>query len=60
LVVFLPSRKRLSFNWNFGMMLGIVFVLQLLSGVFLVFYFVPDSGLAFFSVQYIMVERNFG
>jgi quinol-cytochrome oxidoreductase complex cytochrome b subunit len=42
------------------MMLGIVFVLQLLSGVFLVFYFVPDSGLAFFSVQYIMVERNFG
>jgi quinol-cytochrome oxidoreductase complex cytochrome b subunit len=42
------------------MMLGMVLVLQLLSGLFLVFFYSPDSSLAFFSVQYLMVERNFG
>ena len=35
-------------------------VLQILTGVFLVFYYCPDRGLAFYSVQYIMVESNFG
>jgi len=40
--------------------LGIVLVLQLFSGLFLVFYFSPDRNLAFFSVQYIIIERNFG
>lgn len=42
------------------MMLGMVLFLQLLSGFFLVFYYCPDSSLAFFSVQYLMVESNFG
>lgn len=60
LVFFLPASKSLSFNWNFGIMLGIVLVLQLFSGLFLVFFYSPDRSLAFFSVQYIMVERNFG
>jgi len=41
-------------------MLGLVLVLQLLTGVFLVFYYSAESGVAFFSVQYIMVESNFG
>ena len=41
-------------------MLGIVLGLQLLRGVFLVLYYSPDSSLAFFRVQYLMVERNFG
>ena len=60
IVFFFPTRKALSFNWNFGIMLGMVLGLQLLTGLFLVFYFSPDSGLAFFSVQYLIVERNFG
>jgi len=56
----LPTSKALSFNWNFGMLLGSIFGLQLITGVFLVFYYSPDSGLAFSSVQYLMVERNLG
>jgi len=59
-VFFLPASKSLSLNWNFGIILGIVLVLQLFSGLFLVFYFSPDRNLAFFSVQYIIIERNFG
>jgi quinol-cytochrome oxidoreductase complex cytochrome b subunit len=42
------------------MILGIVLVFQILSGTFLAFYFVPDRGLAFTSVQYLMFETNFG
>lgn len=60
MVFFLPTRKSLRFNWNFGIMLGMVFFLQLFSGVFLVFYFTPESSLAFFSVQYLIFERNLG
>ena len=60
LVFFLPASKSLSFNWNFGIMLGIVLGLQLVSGLFLVFFFSPDRSLAFYSVQYVIVERNFG
>jgi ubiquinol-cytochrome c reductase cytochrome b subunit len=60
LVFFLPSRKTLSYSWNFGMMLGLVLFFQIFTGVFLVFFYTPDSGLAFFRVQYIMTEANFG
>jgi hypothetical protein len=42
------------------MMLGMIFVFQLFSGLFLVFYYSADASLAFFSVQYLMVESNFG
>lgn len=60
LLVNLPSSKTLSLNWNFGRILGIILVFQLLSGTVLVFFYSPDSVLAFNSVQYIMYESNFG
>lgn len=60
IVYFLPARKNLSFNWNFGLILGLILVLQLFSGLFLLFYFSPDSLLAFGSVQFVMFESNFG
>lgn len=56
----LPTRKSLSVNWNYGSMLFFVLSLQLVSGLFLAFYFIADGGLAFSSVQYIMFETNFG
>jgi len=60
MVFFLPTSKALSFNWNFGMVLGSIFGLQLITGVFLVFYYSPDSGLAFSNVQNLMVKRKLG
>lgn len=56
----LPSSKRLTLYWNFGSILGIVLVFQILTGVFLVFYYTPDSSFAFSTVQYIIYEVNFG
>jgi quinol-cytochrome oxidoreductase complex cytochrome b subunit len=41
-------------------MLGLVFFFQFISGIFLVFYFVPDGGEAFMRVQFLIFEVNFG
>lgn len=60
LVISLPSRKSLTLNWNFGRMLGMVLGFQILTGTFLAFYYCDDRSGAFFSVQYIMYEVNFG
>lgn len=60
LVVSLPSRKSLTLNWNFGSMLGMVLIFQILTGTFLAFYYCDDSSGAFMRVQYIIYEVNFG
>lgn len=60
LVVVLPSRKSLTLSWNFGSILGMVLVFQILTGTFLAIYYSADRLLAFNSVQYIIYEVNFG
>lgn len=60
LVVNLPSSKALTLFWNFGSILGIILVFQIFTGVFLSIYFIPDRLVAFDSVQYIMLEVNYG
>lgn len=60
MVIVLPSRKSLSISWNFGRMLGIVLVFQILTGTFLAFYYTADGSMAFGTVQYIMYEVNYG
>ena len=58
-MVSLPTRKSLTVAWNFGSILGMVLVFQILTGFLLVFYYI-SSGFAFDSVQYIIYESNFG
>lgn len=60
LLVSLPRRKSLSLNWNFGSILGIVLVFQLLTGTLLAIYYSADRRIAFNRVQYIMYEVNYG
>nr|YP_003097131.1 cytochrome b [Angiostrongylus costaricensis]ACT88801.1 cytochrome b [Angiostrongylus costaricensis] len=60
LIVTLPSSKSLALNWNYGSMLGMVLLFQMLTGLFLSFYYVADGMLAFSSVQYIMYDVNLG
>nr|AST14924.1 cytochrome b [Hammerschmidtiella sp. ZengetLiu-2016] len=54
----LPSSKFLSYSWNYGSMLGMVLGLQLLTGIFLVFYY--GGSMPFDDVQYIMYEVTGG
>nr|YP_009306207.1 cytochrome b [Dirofilaria sp. 'hongkongensis']AOP18682.1 cytochrome b [Dirofilaria sp. 'hongkongensis'] len=55
---FLPASFTLSYMWNFGSMLFVMLMSQIVTGFFLTFYY--TSGDAFSSVQYIMFEVNFG
>jgi ubiquinol-cytochrome c reductase cytochrome b subunit len=40
-------------------MLGIILVFQIITGIFLVFYLIADGGLAFLSVQSVIVDSVF-
>nr|ASS35183.1 cytochrome b [Thelazia callipaeda] len=57
-LVFLPASFSLSYMWNFGSMLGIMLVSQILTGFFLTFYYSAMG--AFETVQYIMFEVKMG
>jgi len=59
-LVSLPGRKRLSLFWNFGSILGMILIFQIVTGLFLVINFKSDRSLAFQSVQFIMYEVDFG
>jgi ubiquinol-cytochrome c reductase cytochrome b subunit len=53
--------KNINFLWSFGIILATLFTLLVVSGIFLLMYYKPDTGLAFYSVNYtIMQEVGFG
>jgi ubiquinol-cytochrome c reductase cytochrome b/c1 subunit len=55
-----PTPKNLNYMWNFGSLLGICLVIQILSGIFLVMHYSSHSDLAFDSVENIMRNVNYG
>jgi quinol-cytochrome oxidoreductase complex cytochrome b subunit len=59
-IAFLQTSKRLSYVWNMGRLLGFILMIQIISGLFLTFYYSNDSILAYTSVQYIIYEVNLG
>lgn len=53
--------KRINFLWSFGMVLATLFTILVITGIFLMMYYKPDTNLAFYSVNYtIMHEVAFG
>ena len=54
LVVDSPLPSNLTYLWGFGSILGLSLVIQILTGVFLAMHYVPDTALAFMSVEHIM------
>ncbi len=53
--------KNINFLWAMGMVLVITFVFLLVSGIFLLMYYIPTTADAFYSVNYtIMREVGFG
>jgi ubiquinol-cytochrome c reductase cytochrome b subunit len=53
--------KNINFLWAMGMVLAATFGILLISGIFLLMYYKPDTALAFDSVNYtIMSEVGFG
>jgi len=56
----LPSPVNISIWWNFGRLLGVVLVIQLLRGVFLAIHYTCDIEIAFASVRHIVRDVNGG
>lgn len=53
----LSSPKNLSFLWNFGSILGIILVFQILRGIILTLFYTNDVSSSFFRIE--MIERLF-
>nr|WEV90272.1 cytochrome b [Giraffa tippelskirchi]WEV90286.1 cytochrome b [Giraffa tippelskirchi] len=56
----LPTPSNISSWWNFGSLLGICLILQILTGLFLAMHYTPDTTTAFSSVTHICRDVNYG
>nr|ALO77038.1 cytochrome b [Cryptocephalus sp. CRY01] len=56
----LPSPSNISFMWNFGSLLGLCLMIQILTGVFLAMHYCPNIELAFNSISHICRNVNNG
>nr|AYM85175.1 cytochrome b [Galerucella sp. EMHAU-15070821] len=59
LIVF-PSPSNISSMWNFGSLLGICLMIQILTGLFLAMHYCPNVEMAFNSVIHICRDVNNG
>nr|NP_803448.1 cytochrome b [Antheraea pernyi]AAO53284.1 cytochrome b [Antheraea pernyi]AKG50104.1 cytochrome b [Antheraea pernyi] len=55
-----PTPSNISSWWNFGSLLAVCLIIQILTGLFLTMYYAANIELAFFSVNYICRNVNFG
>jgi len=56
----LPSPVNLRSIWNFGSLLGLCLRVQILRGIFLAIHYTDDVSIAFYSVNHIMRDVNYG
>nr|O47716.2 RecName: Full=Cytochrome b; AltName: Full=Complex III subunit 3; AltName: Full=Complex III subunit III; AltName: Full=Cytochrome b-c1 complex subunit 3; AltName: Full=Ubiquinol-cytochrome-c reductase complex cytochrome b subunit [Damaliscus lunatus]AAD13478.1 cytochrome b [Damaliscus lunatus] len=56
----LPAPSNISSWWNFGSLLGICLILQILTGLFLAMHYTSDTMTAFSSVTHICRDVNYG
>nr|ADX01585.1 cytochrome b [Monodelphis americana]ADX01587.1 cytochrome b [Monodelphis americana]AIG93762.1 cytochrome b [Monodelphis americana]AIG93763.1 cytochrome b [Monodelphis americana]AIG93764.1 cytochrome b [Monodelphis americana] len=56
----LPAPSNISAWWNFGSLLGICLIIQILTGLFLAMHYTSDTLTAFSSVAHICRDVNYG
>jgi ubiquinol-cytochrome c reductase cytochrome b subunit len=56
--VYLPAGKSLGYFWNFGSLLAFILVFQILSGIYLIFFYSVDRILAFESVENLILRSS--
>nr|BAJ07636.1 cytochrome b [Bathygobius fuscus] len=59
-MVDLPAPSNISAWWNFGSLLGLCLVAQIVTGLFLAMHYTSDIATAFSSVAHICRDVNFG
>ena len=55
-----PTPKNLNYWYTFGALLFYCLIVQSVTGIVLAMHFIPNSALAFNSVEYIMRDVNYG
>nr|YP_010946581.1 cytochrome b [Margattea concava]WGO57299.1 cytochrome b [Margattea concava] len=56
----LPTPSNINSWWNFGSLLGLCLMLQIITGIFLAMHYCPNVDLAFSSVNHIYRDVNYG
>nr|BAM14912.1 cytochrome b [Ichthyophiidae sp. BORN9228] len=56
----LPSPSNISSLWNFGSLLGICLISQIITGLFLAMHYTADTNSAFSSIAHICRDVNYG
>uniref|UniRef100_UPI0030FEC423 cytochrome b n=1 Tax=Amblyomma papuanum TaxID=3065601 RepID=UPI0030FEC423 len=56
----LPTPSNISYFWNFGSLLGLCLLIQILTGLFLAMNFSSDISTAFSMISHIQRDVNFG
>nr|QVT11102.1 cytochrome b [Rhagoletis cornivora]QVT11115.1 cytochrome b [Rhagoletis cornivora] len=59
-LVDLPAPINISAWWNFGSLLGLCLMIQILTGLFLAMHYTADINLAFNSINHICRDVNYG
>nr|YP_009239973.1 cytochrome b [Cheilopogon arcticeps]ADT64392.1 cytochrome b [Cypselurus poecilopterus]AMN86999.1 cytochrome b [Cheilopogon arcticeps]WNH17147.1 cytochrome b [Cypselurus poecilopterus]WNH18252.1 cytochrome b [Cheilopogon intermedius] len=59
-VIDLPTPANISAWWNFGSLLGLCLIAQILTGLFLAMHYTADISTAFSSVAHICRDVNYG
>nr|QTC08238.1 cytochrome b [Nigronia serricornis] len=56
----LPTPSNISTWWNFGSLLGLCLIIQVMTGLFLAMHYSTDISLAFSSISHICRDVNYG
>nr|YP_009532690.1 cytochrome b [Somena scintillans]AYA73191.1 cytochrome b [Somena scintillans] len=56
----MPLPSSISYWWNFGSLLGMCLIIQIITGLFLTMYYTANIEMAFYSVNYICRNVNYG
>jgi len=59
-LVDLPTPSNISTLWNFGSLLGLCLIIQIVTGLFLAMHFSADTTLSFNTVAHISRDVNYG
>nr|AIL54893.1 cytochrome b [Spirobrachia sp. YL-2014] len=59
-MVDLPAPSNLSIWWNFGSLLGLCLIIQLITGLFLSMHYSANTEFAFSSISHLMRNVNYG
>ena len=59
-VVDLPTPSSISYFWNFGSLLGLCLVIQLITGIFLAMHYTSHIQNSFDSIHHILRDVNYG